>query len=52
MKKKFISVLLGTAMLSTVLTGCGNSSNKEASSSPVASTETEKETTLFSNTFA
>ena len=39
MKKKFISVLLGTAMLSTALTGCGNSSNKETSSSPAASTE-------------
>ncbi|ADZ85521.1 ABC transporter substrate-binding protein [Cellulosilyticum lentocellum] len=44
MKKKFISVLLGTAMLSTMLAGCGNSNNagnNAATSSPSASPSTE-----------
>ena len=43
MKKKFISVLLGTSMLSTVLAGCGNSNagDNAASSSPSASTGAE-----------
>ncbi|WP_190283438.1 ABC transporter substrate-binding protein [Cellulosilyticum sp. ST5] len=44
MKKKFISVLLGTAMLSTMLAGCGNSNNagnNAATSSPSASASTE-----------
>ena len=42
MKKKFLSVLLATAMLGTLLTGCGddgtkNDGEKDTGTTPVAS---------------
>ncbi len=45
MKKKVLSVLLLTAMTTSVLAGCGSSSSEEASSTDTAATETTEAAT-------
>ena len=43
MKKKLLSVLLATAMVATLATGCGEAATADTGSEPAATTETEEE---------
>ena len=43
MKKKLLSVLLATAMVATLATGCGEAATADTGSEPAATTETKEE---------